>query len=439
MEKTYDFIIIGGGPSGSTAATKLAQKGFDVLVLEKEKFPRFHIGETLIPFCYSIFEELGVLEDLKSNFSRKPGVTFMNIDETKKTHWCFEKVIDDDSYLSFHVERAEFDEILLNNSSKNGATVLQEHKVTKVNLEYTEDLVEVTTIFDKDVLKKWYGKFLIDASGQDSFLGKKLGTKIKNPDLSNRIAFSAHWTGLSLNKDLKKGNLQIVTLDEEVNGWMWIIPIKKDKVSIGIVTDTNYVKTKDKPSNEDWKTKFYMEEVLKSTLCKEILIDAKLANQVNINSDYSYNVTKKFSNKYALIGDASSFFDPIFATGIFIALKTACLVSSALLINQDKKNLYFELEKVYKQIEGAYELINKVVTTFYDKNAFKFSDINNYSLEEHHQNINAIIHLILAGDFFTNYEEYIGAIDVLSNEENLKRFLNFNNHTKEDIKNTCIH
>lgn len=105
MDKVYDFVIIGGGPAGSTAASNLARNGFKVLVLEKEKFPRFHVGESLLPFCYGLFKDLGVLGQMEKEFKRKPGVTFSNSDNTNSSNWCFNHLIKDDSHLSFHVER----------------------------------------------------------------------------------------------------------------------------------------------------------------------------------------------------------------------------------------------------------------------------------------------------------------------------------------------
>lgn len=119
-EAIYDFIIIGGGPTGSTAAYYLCERGYKVLVLEKEYFPRQHVGESLLPFCYPLFEELGVLEEMKKRFVRKPGARFSNHDGTKSSTWCFRNILTDDSYLSFHVVRADFDKMLLDNCEKKG-------------------------------------------------------------------------------------------------------------------------------------------------------------------------------------------------------------------------------------------------------------------------------------------------------------------------------
>src|SRR3954471_6044216 len=132
METTQDFIVIGGGPAGSTIATQLSRKGYSVTVFEKEKFPREHVGESLLPFCYDMFEEMGILDDMKKSMVRKPGVLFVSADGKKKNTYCFNKVIHNESALSFHVLRAQFDDMLLQNSRKFGATVFEESKVVNV-------------------------------------------------------------------------------------------------------------------------------------------------------------------------------------------------------------------------------------------------------------------------------------------------------------------
>src|SRR5438093_13357265 len=142
--RQYDVIIIGGGPAGSTAATLLAMDGHSVLVLEKAKFPRDHVGESLLPFCYSLFEKLGVLDEMKKMYVRKPGVRFLDTDGNHYTTWCFGHVMHGPDSLSFHVPRGVFDQMLLENSRKYGATVQEETKVTRVDLDDPDRGVEVT-------------------------------------------------------------------------------------------------------------------------------------------------------------------------------------------------------------------------------------------------------------------------------------------------------
>ena len=130
----YDVAIIGGGPAGATAATLLAREGHSVIVFEKEKFPRPHVGESLIPFCYPLFENLGIIEEMKSGFVRKPGVRFISKDDDSRTTYCFKNILPGPEQLSFHVLRSRFDELLLKNAEKNGAVIKQEHKVKSTDL-----------------------------------------------------------------------------------------------------------------------------------------------------------------------------------------------------------------------------------------------------------------------------------------------------------------
>ena len=158
MQKVQDFIVIGGGPAGSTVATQLARKGYSVTVFEKEKFPREHVGESLLPFCYQMLDEMGILEDMKKYMVRKPGVMFISADGKKKNTYCFNKVIHDESALSFHVLRATFDDMLLQNSRKFGATVLEETKVTNVELDRPDETVKVDVMDKNGTTTTYYAK-----------------------------------------------------------------------------------------------------------------------------------------------------------------------------------------------------------------------------------------------------------------------------------------
>ena len=209
MKKLYDVIIIGGGPSGSTSATLLAQKGLKVLLLEKELFPREHVGESLIPLSYELLEKQGLIDEMKKISTRKPGVSFEDKDGINRSLWCFKSVIKDDSYLSFHMIRSAFDKLLLDNSKKKGATVLEQYTVKNVILDRQDNLVEVHATNSEGQLETFESKFIIDASGQSTFLGRKLGVKKSYADL-DRVATWSHWTNNHYDDTLKEGVIKIV-------------------------------------------------------------------------------------------------------------------------------------------------------------------------------------------------------------------------------------
>src|SRR4029077_6659708 len=170
-ETSHDVIVIGGGAAGSTAATLLARQNHRVLLLEREKFPREHVGESLLPFCYCLLKDLGVIDQIKKNFVRKPGVRFIDRDGNISTTWCFDHVIKDETYLSFQVIRGEFDHILLKNAAKNGAEVREETTVQGADITSASDQVTVTSLDSTGQESVHTARFLIDASGREAFIG----------------------------------------------------------------------------------------------------------------------------------------------------------------------------------------------------------------------------------------------------------------------------
>lgn len=426
----YDFIIIGGGPTGSTAATYLSRKGYKVLVLEREKFPRQHVGESLLPFCYPLFQELGVLDEMKKRFVRKPGARFSNHNGTASSTWCFKNIIPDESYLSFHVVRADFDKMLLDNSKKSGAEVIECAKVEKVKLDNPDGIVDVDFVLDgKEQSLKC--KFLIDASGQDTFLGKRLGGKNAYKDL-DRIAFLTHWKGAEYTQGIDVGLLQIVYLEQHKSGWFGLQPVGKDRISVGLVVDRKYLKAEKakftKAGIEDWQRALYLQEIEQCALTKRILRDAKIAQPLIIVSDFSYFIDKTYGKNYAILGDAGKFLDPIFASGVYLGMNSSKMFADSLdiLFKQGEAAGLASMEKANAHISGAYNLVEKFINIFYDPNSFNLAEVSSTSESKYknYETAFSLIHFLLAGDFFTRYEEYNTFLDMLSNPKQFARWKN---------------
>lgn len=426
----FDFIIIGGGPTGSTSAIFLRRKGHKVLVLEREKFPRQHVGESLLPFCYPLFEELGILEELKKRFPRKPGARFSNHDGTKSSTWCFRNIIQDDSYLSFHVVRADFDKLLLDKAAAEGATVIEEFKVEKVNLE-AEDFVEATGNYKGETVT-YRGKFLIDASGQDTFLARRLGDKTQIKEL-DRIAFLTHWKGAKYTQGIDVGLLQICILPQEKSGWFGIQPVAKDRVSVGLIISRKYLKEQKeklrKAGHEnDWQMQLYLQEVRSTPLTAEILSDAEIAQPLIAVSDFSYYANKTFGHNFAMLGDSGKFLDAMFASGVYLGMNSSKMFAEALdiLMRQGKEAGMKAMSEKKKHIDGAYDLVEKFINIYYDPAGFNLAEMSSTSESGYKgfETAFSLVHYLLAGDFFNNYEKYSGFLDMLKNPKQFARWKN---------------
>lgn len=436
--QVHDVIIIGGGPAGSTAASLLAEKGHKVLLFEKEKFPREHVGESLIPTTYAILDKLGVIEELKRIAPRKPGVNFVSYDESRQSLWCFKNVVKDKSYLSFHVVRSAFDKLLLDNSRRKGAEVVEETAVKQVMLESAANPggVEVHTTNNKGEAAVHYAKFLIDASGQSTFLATKLNVKKSYPDL-DRVALFTHWSNTKFDPVLKEGAIKIVYLGGDKKGWIWVIPISTDILSIGVVVNNAYMRQEkeklQKAGSTNWKEDFYMQEVSSSFLKKAILAGASTDHKVQVIGDYSYYCEKKYGDNFAMIGDAGAFLDPIFSSGLYVGMHSAELLADALHEKLTAGNSE-AIHSVFEKINGAVKLLEKFIKLFYSPEVINFSDVANPGELIQFDKTEAmytIFHYLLSGYFFHDYEKYGEFIDSMRDQKTLAKFQNLINYSKE--------
>jgi len=430
--RQYDVIIIGGGPAGSTAATLLAMDGHSVLVLEKAKFPRDHVGESLLPFCYSLFERLGVLDQMKKMYVRKPGVRFLDADGNHSTTWCFAHVLHGPDFLSFHVPRNLFDDMLLKNARKHGAEVEEETKVTAVDLD-EPDRVEVTAVKADGTTIKYRGRFLLDASGRDTFMANRNGWKKPHPQL-DRTALSTHWMGGNQLGGISEGLLQILYLGGDKQGWLWVIPIQEGRLSVGVVLNAAYIreqKEKLLPAHgKQWQMALYKQELMESQFLRNVLDGARIVLPLMINGNFSYFIDsdRKHGQNFALIGDASTFIDPIFASGVYLSINGARMVSDALHVRFTKgeEQGAAEMDRAYEQINGAYKFVNKSIMYFYNPDAINLAQAG-YAApvlgdHQHYEDMMALGHYLLAGDFFERHKEYTEFLDMLQDKRLFKRY-----------------
>lgn len=416
-----DVAIIGGGPAGSSAAIYLRQKGYSVTVFEKEKFPREHVGESLIPFCYYHLRDMGVLEKVKTFATYKPGIQFTDKDGLRQSVWCFERILNDGAEMVFHTLRAPFDKALLDHARELGADVLEEHLVQAVELN---DFSQVSLNVSQSSGEKhtYRAKFLLDASGQSAFLARKLHDKQAYPGL-RRTAFYRRWKNNRYDRALNAGLIKLVYLGDDKQGWFWAIPIGRNYLSVGVSLDNDYVRERKKDfQGESWKNEFYMRELREASCLSEILADSIPEQDANAVSDYSYYARNKFGSNWAMIGDSGAFLDPIFSSGLFVAMESAKRVSNA--IDHKFGNGVDKFPETFLEIEGAYQLIEKFVRLFYDPDLLKFSHLGSsddgFARFTHAYNI---FHYLMAGDFFANHKKYHEFIDTLLKERKSNQFI----------------
>lgn len=426
--KHSDVVVIGAGPGGSSIATLLAKKGYKVTVLERAKFPREHVGESLLPFTYNLLEDLGVLEEMKKRFTRKPGVTFSNIDGSQQSHWCFDKVIDGPEALSFHVRRAFFDDLLMKNSVRCGAEVIEEARVTSIDLEGGF----VHYIHKEQGEQTVSARFIVDASGTAALIARQKNAQRPYKRLHVRQAISAHWQNVQYNQSLSQKNIEIVHLGGEKLGWIWLIPLE-DRLSIGAALQMNYVRSQrrefEKSGVKNWAQALYLQELGSSPEVRKIIMGGEQINEVQMNGDFSYYSDEKFGANFAVIGDAGAFLDPIFSSGIYLAMKGSFEIVAGIEHALEKGETSL-LKEAYGNLEGGYKVIEELICTFYNEEALNFEELNDkesFSFEQF-ESAYSILHLILAGDFFSQSEKYLGAIRRLKENNNLAKYMAYTGH-----------
>jgi hypothetical protein len=423
-----DVSLSGGGPAGATSASFLSMWGHKVTLFEKEKFPRDHVGESLLPFCYKLFRELGLLDQMKASFVRKPGVRFIDSDGKQFTTWCFNRVIPDESFLSFQVNRSDFDKLQLDHARKNGATVFEESRVDDVQLDNPDGTVTVQAVDSNGDRKSLQARFLLDCSGRGTFIASRKGLKKKFEEL-DRTALWTHYSGAPLMGGLEEGLSLIVYLGGEKKGWLWVFPLGPNRLTVGVVLNNSYIRMEkakfEQQGIKDWQMALYQQELGYSSFVKELLASAHIIQPLVIEGDYSYYTETKYGPNYAMIGDAAQFIDPIFSSGIYLAMNSSRLVSNAVhqkLIGAIGSDDGFKA--AYTKIEGAYKMVFKLIKFFYSANTINFAQMSSAKDEIHkqHENAMAVGHFLLAGDFFDRYDEYGKIIDLLYNPVLLRRY-----------------
>ncbi|WP_034348565.1 NAD(P)/FAD-dependent oxidoreductase [Noviherbaspirillum massiliense] len=310
-----DVLVIGGGPAGSTAAALLAERGHRVTLIEKDRHPRFHIGESLLPANLPLLEKLGVADEVKAIGMEKWAAEFVSPWHDHKQVFHFADAWDKSMPHAYQVQRAEFDEILIRNARRKGAEVIEGCRVHDVAFLPGDEGALIHARTEDGADQSWRARFVLDASGRDTFLANRFKVKQRN-EKHNSTAIFAHFANVQRNEGKAAGNITIFWFD---HGWFWFIPLANGNTSIGAVTWPYYLKTRNKKP----LTEFLMDTIALCPALQERLKGAQMVTEPEATGNYSYTCTQTHGRNYLLLGDAYAFIDPVFSSGVMLAMQSA--------------------------------------------------------------------------------------------------------------------
>ncbi len=369
LSTNYDALIIGGGPAGSCAASLLAERGHRVLVLEREKFPRYHIGESLIPFSFEPLRRIGLIPTLKeSAFVKKYSVVFVQPDGRASQPFYFFNRYDRETVAqTWQVLRSEFDQILLDHARSKGAEVREETPVTELVKEDGK-VVGVRIGGTNGSGTELRAPITIDCTGREAFSAVRHGWRMRDPYL-NKVAVWTYYKGAKRDPGIDEGATTVAYVPEK--GWFWYIPQHNDMVSVGVVAEGKYLTR----GGVKEPKQIFEREIEENLWIKDHLSVGASTGQYFITGEYSHHVRHCAAPGLLLAGDAFAFLDPVFSSGVMLALKSGMLAAEAVhegLVTGDLSPARFA--SYGASIREGVENMRKLVYAFYDP-AFSFREL----------------------------------------------------------------
>lgn len=366
---TFDALIIGAGPAGTSAATILAEYGHRVLIIEREKFPRYHIGESLIPFTFHALERLGMLPKMRaSNFVKKYSVTFVQSDGRRSQPFYFHTRYDKDTIAqTWQVVRSEFDLMMLENAKEKGAQIIEQTTVT--GLIHENGRVAGVRVKDANgVAAEYRAPITLDCTGKEALTSQLNGWRMKDPYL-NKVAVWTYYKGSKREPGMDEGATTIAFVPDK--GWFWHIPQHDDMVSVGVVAEGKYL-TRDGVKAPE---AIFNREVEQNEWIKEHLAHGQATGGYQVTSEYSRHSRHCASPGLLLVGDALCFLDPVFSSGVLLALKTGVMAGEEVHKGLVAGDLSPERFTDYgATIRLGIENMRKLVYAFYHPD-FSFKDV----------------------------------------------------------------
>ncbi|WP_437913082.1 NAD(P)/FAD-dependent oxidoreductase [Sorangium sp. So ce302] len=405
MTDRWDAIILGGGPGGSTLAASLARLGRRALVLERERFPRFHIGESLLPLSREVFERLGLDEELDARFLRKYGARFLCSSTGRTRTYSFADAFEPRFEFAYQVQRDAFDQLLLRHAAELGAEVRESWEAVEVVFEGPRAVgvrarprarpdgagpeEAAAARADSSDVVELRAPVIVDATGRDTLLASRMRRKAQLAELDKTALFT-HYEGVPREEGIHQGDIQIVLFE---HGWFWFIPFRGEVTSVGAVVSSSWIRSRAKGERLE---ELFDRTVAQSGWAREFLASARRIRPVGALADFSYRIDQLAGDGWLFVGDAGGFLDPLFSTGAHLAIKGADLAATAIHRALDAGDTSRAAFAAYEaEIRYAVDLFLGVVQGFY-KGQFR------ETLFEPNQRptMRKLITSMLAGDVF---------------------------------------
>ncbi|MDE0433492.1 MAG: NAD(P)/FAD-dependent oxidoreductase [Bryobacterales bacterium] len=393
----YDAIVIGAGPSGSTAAAVLASKGRRVLAIEREKFPRYHVGESLIPYTYFPLERIGMIERMKkSHFPSKYSVQFVGRSGNLSQPFYFFEHLKHEAACTWQVLRSEFDQMLMDNAREKGVEVLEETKVTET-IDENGTVTGVRAKAKDEGTLEFRAPITIDASGRDSLSMLRNNWRVRDDQLK-KISIWTYYKGALRDPGRDEGATTIASIPER--GWFWYIPLPDDMVSVGVVAESDYLYRDTRDLEE-----IFLREVTNNRWIEKHLAIGQRTEPLRVTGEFSYRSRYTAADGLVLTGDAFGFLDPVFSSGLFFALRGGELVADAVdaaLTAGDYSAGRFN--DYANEMCSGMEAMRRLVYAFYD-HGFSFAD-----LMKEHPDLSPDLTDCLIGNLSRDFEPLFKAV-----------------------------